>query len=294
MKKIYLLAAATLAIAACNNDDNYDNQPVAAQITATIGESAVARASDNQWAKGDRIGISMGTKYLNMEYTTDNGDGTFSGTTMYFPNKTEPVTLTAYYPYTGHEGESPVLEASTPAENQTPEKQADFDFLYSKLSDVTGSNPKVDFTFSHRMSKLTIIFKNGSGMDVSKITSCSIEGLILYGSFDTATGECTAKSDAGTKSLNINTANVKTEVALPSLIIFPQSLENKTVTLKITDSEKQDFACDLSFEGNRIMSGNNYQFTITVNKTGLTINKSSITDWTTKDSSANADPINPE
>lgn len=289
MKKIYLLAATILALAACNNDDNYDNQPVAAQITATIGENVVARASDNQWAKGDKIGVTMGTKYLNMEYTTEAGDGIFTGTTMYFNNKTEPVTLTAYYPFTGREGESPVFEASTPAETQTPEKQLDFDFLYSKLSDVTGSNPKIAFPFSHRMSKLTIIFIGGSGMDVSKIKSYSIEGLILDGTFNTATGECAAKSDADTGSLDIilSQGDVEDGKALSPLIVFPQGSDSKAVTLKITDSDGQNYACELQFKEG-IVSGNNYQWKIKVNKTGLIVDKSTISDWNKEELGADA------
>lgn len=81
-------AAATLALAACNNDNEYvDNGPVAVQVTATIGENAMTRASNTSWAAGDKIGITTlrkgESKYINMEYTTEKGDGVFTGNTMY-------------------------------------------------------------------------------------------------------------------------------------------------------------------------------------------------------------------
>lgn len=59
MKKIYFFAAAALALAACSNDDKYaDNEPVAARITANIGNSISSRAAGTVWAKGDKIGQS--------------------------------------------------------------------------------------------------------------------------------------------------------------------------------------------------------------------------------------------
>lgn len=293
MKKIFLLAAAVMALAACNNADNDVDGPVAAKVTATIGQSALTRASETLWANGDKIGITMGDRYTNVPYTTA-GNGVFTGDTMYFKNKTEPVTLTAYYPFAGTKGTAPgLIEASTIADNQTTDKQPGFDFLYAE-ENATGSEPNVNFTFSHRMSKLTLIFKNGNnGTDVGKLTSYQIDGLVLDGTFDTTTGVCAANNVAP-ESLSMTTTGVESGRQLPSLIVFPQATAGKTVTLKIKDNENQDYACTLNFGDDGIVSGNNYQFTITVNKTGLIINTSTITDWNKQESSADADAIDPE
>lgn len=292
MKKIYLLAAATLALAACNNEDNYTDEPVAAQITATIGNSPFSRASGASWAANDKIGITMVGKYFNMEYTNVDVDGMFTGNAMYFTNHTDPVNFTAYYPFTGTEGIVPdAIEKSITAEDQTPDNQAAFDFLYAHEEGITGKNPKVAFTFSHMMSKLTFIFKSGNSADVSQIISYSVEGLVQDGTFDTATGECKANSSASATSLTIATTDVKEGEKLPSLIVFPQ--DGSAAKLRIKDSEGQDYECSLTFDNNRLESGNNYQFTVTVNKTGLTVNKSTITDWDTKESSTSAGSVNP-
>lgn len=275
MKKIFLLAAATLAMVACNNDDNYNNvdDPVAAHITATIGESAVTRASETSWVEGDLIGITMGGRYVNMKYTAESTDGKFAGNTMYFRNKRDPETLTAYYPFTGTGGTAPdIITATTSVERQTSVEQPKFDFLYAKKENVTGSEPNVNLTFSHKMSKLTLTFKNGDGMDVSNIKSYTIDGLVLEGTFNTATGVCAAKADVAAAPLCISMAEgtVKNEEALPSLILFPQTPGK--VTLKITDSGEQEYACVLNFGDGGIVSGNNYQYTIKVSKTGLSVN----------------------
>lgn len=298
MKKIYILAAATLALAACSNDDDsYVDEPVAAHISATIGGCDVTRAGDSSWGAGDEIGVTMVGRYANIKYKTVAGDGMFDGTTIYFRNKREPVNLTAYYPFTGDEGTAPaVMEINTGGENQTSEKQPTFDFLYAIKENVTGGNPEVKFDFFHRMSKLTLIFNNGNdGTDVRKIISYQIDGLVLDGTFDTNSGTCAVKSDAEVKPLiiELEEGTVKSGVAM-SLILIPQLVTSEAVTLKIIDSDEQEYSCKLNFKDNILMAGNNYQWTITVKKTGLVIDKSTITDWATLPEATDAGSVLPQ
>ena len=194
MKKFTFLAAAALSLIACDTDNNITNEPdeaIAAQIMASIGKSADSRASETKWENGDKIGVTMLGRYVNMEYTTA-GDGAFTGTPLYFLNKQTPETLVAYYPFSGTETSDPgKIEFTTDGTKQNPTEQENFDFLHAVKENVTGSNPAVQFNFAHKMSKLTFVFKNGNlGTNVSKITSYTIEGLVLDGTFDTATGIC--------------------------------------------------------------------------------------------------------
>lgn len=287
MKNFILLTAVAFTLGACNNEDNYIDEPVPAHISATIGGDAQSRASDVTWDTGDNIGISMGNRYINLQYTTENGDGMFTGELMFFRNKHEQVSITAYYPYTGSEGEAPgVIEASTGTAYQTVTEQPKIDFLYAVKEDASGAEPDVNLTFSHKMSKLTFIFKSGNiGTDVSKITSCEINGLVLEGTFNTATGECIAKSDTPSAILNL-TPTVSTDNASASAIIFPQSVNN--LSIRIHDSENQDYAGELNLGTSGITAGNNYQFTITVKKTELSVT-TDITDWKTESSECKAE-----
>lgn len=291
MNKYVLLTAVAIALTACSTEENYIDEPIAAQFSASITQS---RASNNTWDNGDNIGISMSGRYFNIRYTytTEGNDGVFTGNTMYFKNKQEPVTITAYYPYTGNEGQTPdLIECSTTAVRQTPEEQTKFDFLYAVKENVTGAEPDVNLLFSHRMCKLTIDFLNGNiGTDVRRIVSCVISGLVLDGTFNTATGECAAKTEASATDLTLTPTVTyddenKVRVALPSLLLFPQNVTK--VTMKITDNEDQDYSCDLNFAGNRLEPGNNYLYTITVKKTELSVNQS-IIDWITEPLSGEA------
>lgn len=270
--------AVALSLTACGTEDNYIDDPVAAHISATIGEGLMSRASNISWGEGDNIGISMNGRYVNLKYTTVNGDGKFEGTAMYFKNKVDPVTISAYYPYVGVEGESPaIIETSTGEERQTSLEQPKFDFLYAEKENVTGAEPDVNLLFSHRMSKLTFKFVNGNdGTDVSKITSCLIGGLILEGSFNPANGVCAADATASATPLRLSPDEMG---KWPSPIIFPQAIQDK-VTMKISDNQGQEYSCELKFDGNRLESGNNYMFTITVNKTSLNVKTYEINQWT--------------
>lgn len=289
MKKVFLIAAATIALAACSNDDNYTDEPVAAHISATIGKSALSRASETSWAKDDKIGVTMDDRYTNMEYTTD-GSGKFTGTTMYFKNKKEPVTLTAYYPFTGTEGTAAgKVAASTNADNQTPANQVAIDFLFDKKSGILGTDPNVAFTFSHMMSKLTLIFKDGDGADVSKISAYEIGGLALDGTFNTETGKCAAKADADSPlRIDLTGVTVENGKALDPLILFPQIPGSDQVTLRIESDELdgldnpdliQQYSCKLPFIDGELKPGNNYVYTITVSKTKVSVDRSSIAEW---------------
>lgn len=286
MKKIYIWASALLALTGCaQDDDNYNDQPVEAKFSATIDGSSTTRASDTSWDENDEIGITMVGRYNNFQYTTSSVNGLFEGNPMFFKNKRDAVTLTAYYPFTGTEGIVPgtegIIEATTDAENQIKENQSKIDFLFAKKENVTGEDPNVKFEFAHKMCKLTLTFKNGNGADVSKINSYQIDGLALSGEFDTTTGDCSAKNTATPSPLAISlpAGTVSHGNEIPSLLLFPQAAAEGSVTLGIRDSDDQEFSCKLNFKNESLVGGNNYKWTITVNKAELVIENFTITDW---------------
>ena len=56
MKKIFLIAAASLTLVACDkNEDNPESSYQAAKITAKISDIATTRAVDASWDAGDVI-----------------------------------------------------------------------------------------------------------------------------------------------------------------------------------------------------------------------------------------------
>lgn len=288
MKKIYLLAIAALTLVACDRNDNNPISTIAVQVSATISENKPTRASDTSWANGDRIGITAYVgderKYTNFEYTTEEGDGTFTGTTMYFYH---PMSFTAYYPFADNEGNVPgdngIIEVNTSSANQSSENQPGIDYLYASPTAISlndADQPVINFTFAHQMSKLTFTFIEGDGVKLSSIISYKLDGLKLKGTFDTINGGCESKTDAEPAPLEIASLEnkIENEKALDPLILLPQIPEG-ALTLSITDKENNMYSGTLNFPSNGFEAGKNYAFNVTVKKLSLSITTPNITQW---------------
>ena len=320
MKKLYILALASLVLASCDSNNDYPDTSSsgAAIITATIGNPVLSRAQGTSWDKEDSIGISSTVgevvgPYTNLKYTTTNGDGIFTGKTQMFFYK--PMVLTAYYPYAGTEGSVPgsdgIITANTSAGNQTAATQPKIDFLWDSKTNVgnadfSAGEPKVNFTFAHKMSKFTFKFlksdpiydKNNpdhmlsEGVDVADMISYKIDGLGVDGTFDTATGICAIDESKGRDGLTIEfpKGTIKNDVAQPSLIVFPQvKPTDKNFTLLITTDElnhsstHQKYNCPLIFGPEGIKPGYHYTFTVQVTKIGLIVGQLDIEEWVESD-----------
>ncbi len=267
--KSIIITGIALALASCsqNEEPSILLEPNSASFSARIGQIA-SRASGTEWDAGDAIGISgvSGSKtYSNVKFVTLSGDGNFSdaGNNIYYQT-TDPVTFTTYYPYADALGAEGIINASTTDQYQQPT----FDFLWAQASGNYAA-PTVNFTFAHRMSKINIAFTNGNDVDLNGLTF-SIEGLVLDGTFDTATGEAKAVENGSTVPLTATlTADSKA-----SLIVFPQSADNLTIT---ATAEGQQYSCTLS--PGSLTAGNAYTINISIKKTGMTITGCTITPW---------------
>lgn len=288
MKKLFLLATATAALMACsNNDEPVNNELIAARITANINGASETRAAGTQWTSNDKIGVtcsSEGASYSNVEYTTTKGDGNFATSTpFYFPDVNTEKSFTAYYPYKATaEMENGVITGSTAAENQTSANQPDIDYLWADTKTATGGNPNVNFSFAHKMSKLTLKFQQGGDVTLSNMQTYKLSSLVLDGTFNTANGTAAAKTEGTTATgLEMSVSDVTSEKEY-SLILYPQEISNG-LTLSVDVNDGLSYKCELKADNaklTRLAAGNNYTFTITVSKAGLTITNSTISPWT--------------
>lgn len=215
------------------------------------------------------------------------------------------MTLTAYYPFNGVEGKVPgtdgdgVIVANTRAGNQDPDIQPGIDFLWDSQTGFTADDPNVNFKFSHKMSKITFTFQNSEavydqetgtkladGVDVATMTSYQLNGLVLDGTFDTATGVCAVKTDASPETISMDVkGKAVNDQAVDPLIVFPQTLNGGSVKLDIYTNELNDeahlqhYICSLSFSDGKIEPGYNYKYTIKVTKIGLIVGKMTVEPW---------------
>ncbi len=260
-------------LTACSSDEPGKlSEPAPASFSARIGD-AVSRVAGSEWSAGDAIGISgvSGAKsYSNVRYITAQGDGNFTavGAGIYY-NDMEDVFFTAYYPHTDAIGENGLIAATVGGQG-SPEE---YDFLWAQ---ATGSYaaPDVSFGFSHRMSSLALTFTNGNDVDLSAM-SFSIDGLILDGTFNTATGEARTLDGAATSVLRVASMDESSmDESSSRLIVFPQTASPLVISATV---EGQTYKTDLSLGD--LTPGYNYSISITVRKTGMTVAGCTITPW---------------
>ncbi|QIU95455.1 fimbrillin family protein [Bacteroides faecium] len=276
----------TLALTSCGNDgieaQVYDG-PVAAQVTAGIN-GVLTRAMDASWENNDAIGISCSstnTNYANMRYVT-TGDGTFThegGTKSgIFFQGTEEVTFSAYYPFSGTEKKSAGIISDVTTENQTQQK--DFDYLYATTK-TTYASPTISFTgasiFKHKMSRLILKITTSAtdGFEVGDVLNgtYSISGIKHSGTFGTADGTATATGSATDDWTITATAQDANSQRTYSMIFYPQ--DQPTLTFKAVIGG-QTYAKDIT---PTLAASTSNTYTITVKKTGLVVNSSTIEGW---------------
>lgn len=291
------VVAAMLA-AGCSEENNepVGNASNAAIVTASIGKAdnvTSTRASNMVWDADDCIGISTSsakgkTNYINIQYKTDGSvfkpvsGAAGEDNTIYFQD-TSPTEFTAYYPYEGVNGTKPgsngvITRTLTVADQSTANLPA-IDYLWAQQT-AQSSNPKVDFLFSHRMSRIILNFKAGAGtvLPTDGLTY-TLTGLATEGTFNTLTGEAQATGTASTleKLPTITTAGQPTGTA----ILWPQPANSVRLQLTLNGTT---FGAALTFPsgtaGEALAPSTSYTFNVNVERTGIEISKADIKDWT--------------
>lgn len=299
-----MIAALATMMAACSNDENeVNNGPVAAQVYAEIGNRAVSRATATAWEDDNRIGISTidgtgadatTTKYANVPYIYKSSnfvfDETASGKTPIYFEDTKVVTFRAYYPYNPNVTAATTMIENISTTDQT--NQENFDYMFAQGATASKSGSKVyfvnttdgiDASFHHCMSQLTFNFTAGNGVtdtDLGNLTNLTIKDVVNSGSFDTTNGTAAAAKIDGNTGITI--ANVSNANA--SVILFPQDAPiadgkfNISLTLGgVTYVAPLTLPTEVA-EG-KFKEGVSVAYTITIQKTGLTVNSAEIADW---------------
>ena len=280
--RFFALAALALALVACNNDnENLNGDLVAAQFTADIAPAT--RASGTTWDNGDRIGITdigNDSQYGNVPFILKNGKFEAEGKVIYIEDA-KTHTFRAYYPYNAAGG---ILTATTDASAQ--QNQTAIDFLFASGATGDKNNPVVSFTdktakggednsFHHRMSRITLTFEAGDGVDfnVVKPERYTLDGLLLTGTFNTADGIATADNGAQTGELAMDLADGN---LTSSIILFPQTVASLPL---VVNYKGQEYHATLTMPDGALLAGNNYTYTVKVNTTGLTLEGCTIGSW---------------
>ena len=278
-----MLLAAAFTLTACTNDDipTQDNR-VALQVTSGIQ----TRAYDNQWEADDRIGIYAFTKgtttvadgYANIPYITQTsvGNGTFApdGTTIYLPTNGDARDIVAYYPYKQLSSDEYKVDVTDQS------SQKDIDLMAASTQTADRTDPTVEFSFVHKLSKVEITLQPGSGMtddDLEGLT-VALTGQQTAGTFDVTqpASEVTVTTGTATPITLLTNA----EGSFAEGIVLPSDDYNG-MSLKITLADGESvFTWPLSnaTKSQKFEAGKKYLYTINVNKAEISVT-ATITDW---------------
>lgn len=300
--KMIGMAALTLALAACSNDEMPDplaNGPVAMTFTADI--SAVAtRAQATAFDTEDPIGIfpitggKVEAGQANKLYKY--GSGKFTSDDPYYFQNTDKVTFNAYYPYKeGLTADAHSIEiiTRTPMQNSIQIDGTNIswrknDYLFAKATtDV--HTPSVSYTgesnaFRHVMSQVTFVFKAGTDAGISDLRFLSnyiITELAVNGTFDPVTG-IAAPNDDPKEPLNMPVQGNPdvTEIAATPLILLPQTFDGNIFTLEVK-YDGQTYKASLTIPEEGWQAGYSYTYNVTIKNTGLEVTEAAISDWKT-------------
>ena len=300
MKKFRFLyiAAAALLFAACANEEDGigNNGPVAATVKADIVKNVTRATTGNTWSENDAIGVyvtSIGyTIGNNVKYTT-TGDGKFtSDNPIYFADARETVNFNAYYPYQENVDGNGIVNNWNMAEVKEGEP-CPADFLFANDATATKSSPQVQFTgdnqFKHCMSMIRLTFKAGDGINPYNAilkNQLKLKGIYKTGSINTQTGEVTIYGDRGIYESDVDNKSLKNGVTC-EFIVFPQSLDNNKMDIELEVADNgtiNTYTTSLpSSTNNEFKGGYLYTYTISINNTGVVIDKAGITAWQTSD-----------
>lgn len=283
----YLVLLAALALTACGNEEE-TTQGTDGRVALQVTSGIQTRAYNNQWEAGDRIGIyafeTKGTTvydgYANIPYITQtNGtSGSFSpdGTSIYLPTDDRKLDVVAYYPYTANlTGNVYTVDVKDQA------SQKDIDLMAADTQTADRNNSTVAFNFVHKLCKVEVTLKPGFGMTEDGLAGLAVQltGQQTGGTFDVTQPTSAVSVTTGTAkpiALQTNAAGTFAEgIVMPSDSYNGMSFE---ITLADKASVFNWLLSDAT-ASEKFEAGKKYLYTITVNKTDISVT-STITDWT--------------
>lgn len=312
-KLFMTMAAATLMLAGCGNDENEpaDNWNGEIRLSSGLDVQQVTRSiatglQGNQIASGVQVGFFINeavqgggtatTTYTqNLDYTA-NGNGGFSGTTVYYPQSGKGVNIYAYAPYaSGITSFNSSYSFTVATDQSTDNNYLASDLLwgqpmkendageYVSANPVSRTSEAVNISFKHLLSKIEVTLTPGSGLTADDFkgatlkvfqVQCGITLTLSTGAIGTASGDKTDVTAATYSTTETPTALTAAAIVVPQTI----AKETKFLEVDLTTGGKLYYTLPDSGEGLTLAGGKIYKYTITVNLTGLTVT-SKITDW---------------
>jgi formylglycine-generating enzyme required for sulfatase activity len=287
-RKSAFYLCAGLFLFSCSQDEDLgiaqDSAPVPVQFSAATASAVQTRTSVDaggatQWSAGDETGIFMTGDPGNRKYTVSNAaTGALSaaaGNELYYP-RSGNVDFIAYYPW-----KSGQTLGNYPVDVSTQTNPEAIDRLYS--NNATGNNNSsgaVQLSFTHALAKLALTVQKGTGIASLSGLTATIKGMNTRANFNLSDGTFGAASaQADIIPLCTQTPTATADGKYEALLL-PLSTSGVTVEFALNGATYTWTPAAGTPALSALQGGYRYAYTITVNKTGITVSDGTITPWT--------------
>lgn len=317
------MAAATMILAGCSNDENEVADSWNGEIRLTSGVTVQTRSNTQatQIQEGETVYVwadktSSTPNYIKAWTLTADGSNGFkdNSTPQYYP--TDGSNLD-FYALHGNFASDAFTENTTvfPTTAIVHSVEADqsgadmgayakSDLLYAVQKNVARSKDAVELTFYHMLSKVEVALKSGDGNPDLEDAVVTILGTKLKADFtpnkSATITEQVARADMIAITGDDNNAtpitirtkttdNFDTNTEYGEAVVLPkQTISQNTPFIQVKLSNDAVFTYKIPAGGLTLESGKKYTYKITVNQTGLTVT-SKIENWTSEEKVGDAE-----
>lgn len=291
------MAAATLLLAGCSNDENEPadrtDGRVPVEFRASVGVTET-RAVDQTWSAADAIGIFMvkadaaflpeniSEEAENIRYVVKEAgiNGSFSpapnGTTIYFPMDNSEVDFYAYCPQ-GNVTEEPITNHYLYAINvATQTNQEALDLLYSSdVKEKKKTDKTIALNFKHQLCKVILTVQPGEGVSADDMSGLTVKvnGQKTTATFDLTAGELKDDAAASPAAIaDVPPADItlfkQANAYIYEAILLPYATTERTFEFNLNNGHDAPFTWKME---KALTAGSKYTYTVKLNRTGVEV-----------------------
>ena len=274
MKKTYKamlcsIALMTMALTGCQQERGLaPDQTVqdGAEVAQFSSGSITRVVNGTSWEGTEMIGISNVTKAqaatTNVAYkATSAGSATNfadQGTKLLLPGDNSEVKFAAYYPY--------VSSISENTASYIISKGSDQPVLFATQSG-TAANPKLPFTFKHKLAQVKIILSAQEGLSLDDLSTVLFKGGVTDVKMNVLTGELSTGTTKGDITLT------KEAEGTYSSYVVPQDVDNTFAFVMTLGGKSYTLSMDkVNAAPTKLDSGFSYTFKAKLTKDGKVVN----------------------